>query len=56
MKRILLELTNQLKQAVWGKGQEVKGFNSDMYRKNPCGAWIAWDKYGQDNIFGCRIV
>ena len=25
-----MELTSQLKQAVWGKGQEVEGFNPDI--------------------------
>ena len=45
-----MEITNQLKQKVWEKGQIVDGFNPDMYRKDPCGAWIAWDKYGiRDN-------
>lgn len=51
-----MEITNQLKLRVWKKGQIVDGFNSDMYRKDPCGAWIAWDKYGiQDNIYGWEI-
>ncbi len=51
-----MEITNQLKQSVWEKGQIVDGFNPDMYRKDPCGAWIAWDKYGvQDNIYGWVI-
>ena len=51
-----MEVTNQLKRQVWEKGQIVEGFNPDMYRKDPCGAWIAWDKYGiQDNFFGWEI-
>ena len=51
-----MELTNQLKLKVWEKAQIVDGFNPDMYRKDPCGAWIVWDKYGiQDNIYGWEI-
>ncbi len=51
-----MNITNQLKQRVWEKGQVVNGFNPDMYRKDPCGAWIAWDKYGvQDNMYGWEI-
>lgn len=51
-----MEITNKLKLSVWEKGQIVDGFNPDMYRKDPCGAWIAWDKYGaQDNFFGWEI-
>lgn len=27
-----------------------------MYRKDPCGAWIAWDKYGvQDSVYGWEV-
>lgn len=51
-----MEITPQLKRAVWEKAQAVEGLNPDMYRKDPCGAWIVWDKYGvQDNIYGWQI-
>jgi len=41
---------------VWENGQKVDGFNPDMYRKDPCGAWIVWDKYGvRDSIYGWEI-
>lgn len=51
-----MDITNQLKRLVWEKGQIVRGYNSDMYRKDPCGAWIAWDKYGvNDSIYGWEI-
>ena len=46
----------QLRRKVWEKAQTVDGFNPDMYRKDPCGAWIVWDKYGvQDSIYGWQI-
>lgn len=42
--------------SVWEKGQIVDGFSPDLYRKDPCGAWIVWDKYGaNDNIYGWEI-
>jgi hypothetical protein len=45
-----------IKKNVWKKGQVVEGFSPDLYRKDPCGAWIVWDKYGvQDNIYGWEI-
>ena len=45
-----------IKKSVWQKGQIVEGFNPDLYRKDPCGAWIVWDKYGvQDSIYGWEI-
>ncbi|MBR3647261.1 MAG: hypothetical protein IKN59_02605 [Paludibacteraceae bacterium] len=47
---------NLIKKEVWDKGQIVEGFNPDMYRKDPCGAWIVWDKFGvQDSIYGWEI-
>ena len=52
----IMEVTNELKRTVWNKGQVVEGFNPDMYRKDACGAWIIWDKYGMDdNIYGWEI-
>lgn len=51
-----MDITNELKRSVWEKAQIVEGFNSDMYRKDPCGAWIAWDKYGvQDSVYGWEV-
>lgn len=51
-----MEVTNELKRSVWNKGREVEGFSPDMYRKDACGAWIIWDKYGvRDNIYGWEI-
>lgn len=51
-----MNITNELKRSVWEKAQIVDGFNSDMYRKDPCGAWIAWDKYGvQDSVYGWEV-
>jgi hypothetical protein len=51
-----MEVTEKLKREVWEKAQSVKGLNPDMYRKDPCGAWIVWDKYGvQDSIYGWEI-
>ena len=32
--------------AVWEKAQEVEGYDSDVYRKDQCGAWIKKDQYG----------
>lgn len=49
-------ITDSLKRDVWAKGQIVDGFDPAMYRKDACGAWIVWDKYGaSDNIYGWQI-
>lgn len=49
-------ITDALKRKVWDKGQIVDGFDSAMYRKDACGAWILWDKYGaSDSLYGWEI-
>jgi hypothetical protein len=32
--------------AVWAKGQVVIGYDPGRYRKDACGAWIAFAEYG----------
>ena len=44
------------KKIAWLSAQEVDGFNKDLFRKDACGAWIMWDKYGDtDSIYGWQI-
>lgn len=51
-----MTVTEELKKQIWEKGRIVEGYDSDMYRKDACGAWIIWDKYGvQDNLYGWEI-
>jgi hypothetical protein len=51
-----MTITSDLKLAVWQKARVVEGFNPDMFRKDACGAWISWDKYGiKDNLYGWEI-
>ena len=48
--------TEEQRIAVWQKAQIVEGLDPSMYRKDACGAWMVWDKYGvQDNIYGWEI-
>lgn len=43
-------------QIVWGKAKKVDGFDPDMFRKDPCGAWMVFNKYGlRDNPYGWEI-
>ena len=41
-----MEVTEQLKIDVWSKGTKVPNYAPDKYRKDACGAWISWDRYG----------
>lgn len=41
---------------VWDKATKVEHYDSDMYRKDACGAWIRRDMYGrQDSPLGWEI-
>ena len=45
-----------VKRLVWEKGRIVEGVDPTMFRKDPCDAWIVWDKFGvQDNLYGWEI-
>lgn len=39
--------SEETKRAVWNKAQIVQGNHPDQVRKDRCGAWIHWDKYGE---------
>lgn len=48
--------THEEKSAVWNKGQAVPGTNSNVSRKDQCGAWIKWANYGdRDSDYGWEI-
>lgn len=40
-----MEITEEIKRIVWDKGTKVQNFDPSKYRKDACGAWIAWDRY-----------
>ena len=41
---------------VWRKAQVVAGYDSNEYRKDPCGAWIRIQSYGTfTGEYGCEI-
>ena len=45
--------TIEERRKIWNKGQVVPGYDPAVWRKDQCGAFIKWDKYGdrssQDN-------
>jgi len=43
-------------QDVWNRATAVDGFDKSRFRKDACGAWIIWDKYGDnDSLYGWEI-
>lgn len=47
---------DEIKIMAWSKARAIEGYDSDMFRKDACGAWIRRDMFGQtDNMFGWGI-
>jgi hypothetical protein len=49
--------SEEIIKAVWNKGNEIPGFDPDKYRKDCCGAWMQFDKFGyiSENGVGWEI-
>lgn len=42
----MADFTSEEIQKVWEKGEAVKGYDEDKWRKDQCGAWIYRHSYG----------
>jgi hypothetical protein len=48
--------TEEIIEKVWKKGEIVKSFTKEKYRKDIAGAWMVRSEYGnQDSIYGWQI-
>jgi hypothetical protein len=48
--------TDEIKSAAWENAFPVEGIDKTVFRKDACGAWIRWDKYGnQANEMGWEV-
>jgi 5-methylcytosine-specific restriction endonuclease McrA len=51
-----MAFSEEMIQAVWEKGTVVSGVDSNIYRKDECGAWIEFKHHGDRNHdFGWEI-
>lgn len=51
-----MSFTQEQIKSAWETAQIVDGYNPDKYRKDACGAWISWEKYGvTDNVYGWQV-
>lgn len=39
-----MDFTDNDKISAWSKASIVDGYNENLFRKDACGAWIAWEK------------
>lgn len=43
-------------QDAWNRATSVDGYDETRFRKDACGAWMIWDKYGDtDSFYGWVI-
>lgn len=40
---------------VWRKGQEVSGYDPNVYRKDSYGSWMKWSSYGTTDQYGWEV-
>lgn len=51
-----MDVNDTIKKEVWDKGIIVKDYDPKYYRKDACGAWIAWSAYSDKHSpFGWEI-
>ena len=51
-----MEFTEEQKEIAWNKAQIIGGYDASRFRKDACGAWIVWEKYGvTDSPFGWEV-
>ncbi len=51
-----MAFSKQQIQEVWNRASAVGGYDPTRFRKDACGAWIMWDKYGDtDSLYGWEV-
>lgn len=51
-----MNFTEEQKKIAWNAARVVDNYDPNKYRKDACGAWIAWDKYGDtNNVYGWQV-
>lgn len=49
-------MTEEQIQEAWNRANVVEGYDKTRYRKDACGAWIMWNKYGDtDSLYGWQV-
>ncbi len=51
----MANFSNTQKTQIWNKADSVANTDSTKWRKDPCGAWIYFDHYGQETDYGWEI-
>lgn len=51
----MANFTDDKIKAVWEKAIPVENYDKSKYRKDVCGAWIAWESYGKESDLGWEV-
>ena len=56
-KNMIVDISKEeIKKQIWEKASIVEDYNPNNYRKDVCGAWMAFEKYGDtSNAYGWEI-
>lgn len=50
-----MKVTEELKQKVWKQGREADGFDPEKVRMDACNAFMIYDDYDKQSIYGWQI-
>ena len=51
----MANISEEKRMRIWENCTTVEGYDSSKYRKDTCGAWIAWNNYGKESDYGWEI-
>lgn len=51
----MANFTDEKIKTVWQSARTIENYDSNKYRQDICGAWIAWDSYGKESTLGWEI-
>ena len=50
-----MEVTEELKKKLWNKAREADGYDSQEVRLDACNAFMIYDDYGKQSLYGWQI-
>lgn len=50
-----MNVTEELKKRVWNKAREAKGYDKQNVRLDACNAFMIYDDYGKQSLYGWQI-
>lgn len=52
----MCRIDEEMKLKIWEKARKIEGYDPALYRKDACGAWIAFNDYqNRDSVYGWEV-